>query len=57
MDAKAINAHTVMLPAWYGEIARRATEALRPNYGAYYGFDTATPANAEMVAEFLFSYR
>ncbi|QOY21855.1 MBL fold metallo-hydrolase [Xanthomonas citri] len=57
VDAKAINAHTVMLPAWYGEIARRATEALRPNYGAYYGFDTATPANAEMVAEFLFSYR
>ena len=57
VDVKTINAHTVMLPAWYGEIARRATETLRPTYGAYYGFDTATPANAEMVAEYLFSYR
>ena len=46
-----------MLPAWCGEIARRATEALRPTYGAYYGFETATLANAEMVAEHLFSYR
>ncbi|MEQ9946402.1 MBL fold metallo-hydrolase [Pectobacterium aroidearum] len=57
VDASQINAHTVMLPAWYGEIARRATEALRPTYGQLYGFDTATPANAEMVAEFLYSYR
>ena len=57
VDMKNINAHTVMLPAWYGEIGRRATEALRPTYGAYYGFDTATPANAQMVAEYLFSYR
>ena len=57
VDANAINAHTVMLPAWYGEISRRATEALRPKYGQYYGFDTATPANAEMVAEYLYNYR
>ncbi|WKV48853.1 MBL fold metallo-hydrolase [Dickeya fangzhongdai] len=56
VDAKTINAHTVMLPAWYGEIARRATESLRPAYGQFYGFETATLANAEMVAEYLYSY-
>jgi glyoxylase-like metal-dependent hydrolase (beta-lactamase superfamily II) len=57
VDAAKINAHTSMLPAWYGEIARRATEELRPKYGETYGFDTATPANAEMVAEYLYNYR
>ncbi len=56
-DPKTLTAHTAMLPAWYGEIARRATEALRPKYGQVYGFDDATPANAEMVAEYLYSYR
>ncbi len=57
VDASTLTAHTPMLPAWYEEIARRATETLRPEYGQYYGFDAATPANAEMVAEYLFSYR
>ena len=56
-DPAALTAHTAMLPAWYGEIARLATEELRPKYGETYGFDVATPANAEMVAEYLFSYR
>jgi hypothetical protein len=46
-----------MLPAWYDEIARRTSEAMRPKYGNLYGFDAATPANAQMVAEHLFSYR
>lgn len=41
----------------YAEVARLATEKLRPVYGKYYGFDTATPANAEMVAEYLYNYR
>lgn len=57
VDASTLTAHTPMLPAWYGEIAHRATESLRGKYGEYYGFDAATPANAEMVAEYLFSYR
>jgi hypothetical protein len=57
VDMKAINAHTVMLPTWYGEIARRATDQLRPKYGKFYGFEAATPANAEMVAEYLYNYR
>lgn len=57
VEMDKINAHTVMLPAWYGEIAKRATDELRPEYGQYYGFETAVPANAEMVAEYLYSYR
>lgn len=57
IDADTINAHTPMLPAWYGEIARRATDRLRPTYGEYYGFEAAAPQNAEMVAEYLYNYR
>lgn len=57
VDMTAINAHTVMLPTWYAEIARRATGQLRPKYGQFYGFEAATPANAEMVAEYLYNYR
>ncbi|MDW6005056.1 MBL fold metallo-hydrolase [Vibrio mangrovi] len=57
VDTSTINAHTIMLPTWYDEIARRATESLRPAYGQFYGFETATPANAVMIAEYLYSYR
>lgn len=57
VDASTINAHTVMLPTWYAEIARRATDRLRPTYGQYYGFEAATPQNAQMVAEYLYNYR
>lgn len=56
VDTATLTAHTAMLPAWYAEISRRATEAMRPKYGDYYGFDAATPSNAEMIAEYLFSY-
>jgi glyoxylase-like metal-dependent hydrolase (beta-lactamase superfamily II) len=56
-NAASLNAHTAFLPAWYGQIAARATEALRPKYGRLYGFDYATPPNAEMVAAYLMSYR
>lgn len=57
IDASALTAHTAMPPAWYGEIANGATDSLRDTYGAYYGFEAANPANAEMFAEVLFSYR
>ena len=56
-DAAALNAHTAFLPAWFGQIAAKATEALRPKYGKLYGFEYATPPNAEMVAHYLMSYR
>lgn len=35
----------------------RATDALRPKYGKLYGFEAATPPNAEMVAWTMFEYR
>ncbi|NVO29496.1 hypothetical protein HJ526_18915 [Donghicola sp. C2-DW-16] len=57
VDFASLTAHTPMLPAWYGEVSRRATETMRGKYGEFYGFDAAPPANAEMVAEYLFSYR
>ena len=38
-------------------ISREATETLRPQYGHLYGFEFATPPNAEMVAWTMFEYR
>lgn len=57
VEMDKINAHTVMLPAWFDEIARKATDELRPKYGEFYGYETATPTNAQMIAEYLYSYR
>ena len=51
------NAHTSFLSRFFDTISREATEALRPKYGQYYGFDYATRPNAEMVAWTLFEYR
>jgi glyoxylase-like metal-dependent hydrolase (beta-lactamase superfamily II) len=49
--------HTAFLANFFATIAREATEALRPKYGHLYGFEYATPPNAEMVAWALFEYR
>ena len=57
VDATKINAHTAMLPAWLDAVAKDATNALRPKYGRYYGFEDATPSNATMVARSMFSYK
>lgn len=57
VDASQVNAHTPFLPAWYEAIAENAVETLRPKYGQYYGFESATHENAIMVAETLFSYQ
>ena len=57
VDASKINAHTAFLPAWLDAIAKKATDELRPKYGDYYGFESATPRNAEMVAMALFDYK
>ncbi|GIJ24239.1 methyltransferase domain-containing protein [Micromonospora lutea] len=51
------NAHTSFLANFFGTVAREATEALRPRYGQLYGFDHATPPNAEMVAWAMYEYR
>jgi glyoxylase-like metal-dependent hydrolase (beta-lactamase superfamily II) len=57
VDAKTINAHTVYLPTWLDLIAKNVTDALRPKYGKYYGFEHATPSNARMAAMSMFSYQ
>ncbi|WP_238367236.1 MBL fold metallo-hydrolase [Mesobacterium pallidum] len=53
----AVNAHTAYLSTWIKAVGEYATDALRPTYGDYYGFDYATPKNAEMVGMYMFSYR
>ena len=52
-----MNAHTSFLSNFFSTIAREATDALRPRYGQLYGFEYATPPNAEMVAWTMFEYR
>ena len=51
------DAHTSFLANFFGTISREATDALRPKYGQFYGFEDATQPNAEMVAWTLFEYR
>ena len=57
VDASKVNAHTPFLPAWLAAISKQATDELRPKYGQTYGYESATPRNAEMVAMFMFDYR
>jgi glyoxylase-like metal-dependent hydrolase (beta-lactamase superfamily II) len=51
------SAHTGFLADFFSTISREATDALRPTYGRIYGFEEATPPNAEMVAWTMFEYR
>ena len=50
-------AHTGFLSKFFGTISQQATATLRPKYGRFYGFEEATPPNAEMVAWTMFEYR
>ena len=50
-------AHTGFLSRFFGTIAQQATATMRPKYGRLYGFEEATPPNAEMVAWTMFEYR
>lgn len=51
------SAHTGFLANFFSTISREAVDALRPRYGRLYGFEEATPPNAEMVAWTMFEYR
>jgi|RhiMethySRZTD1v2_1073278.scaffolds.fasta_scaffold19171_7 glyoxylase-like metal-dependent hydrolase (beta-lactamase superfamily II) len=51
------DAHTGFLSQFFATVAHEATNTLRPKYGILYGFEAATPPNAEMVAWTLFEYR
>jgi glyoxylase-like metal-dependent hydrolase (beta-lactamase superfamily II) len=57
VDTENVRAHTVYFTTWLSAVAQKATDELRPKYGKFYGFDAATPRNAELVALTLFSYR
>jgi glyoxylase-like metal-dependent hydrolase (beta-lactamase superfamily II) len=57
VDPETVRAHTVYFTTWLNAVAQRATDELRPKYGQFYGFDAATPRNAELVALTLYSYR
>jgi glyoxylase-like metal-dependent hydrolase (beta-lactamase superfamily II) len=50
-------AHTGFLSKFFSVIATEATKTMRPKYGRMYGFEDATPPNAEMVAWAMFEYR
>jgi glyoxylase-like metal-dependent hydrolase (beta-lactamase superfamily II) len=50
-------AHTEFLSKFFSVVATEATSMMRPKYGLMYGFDQATPPNAEMVAWAMFEYR
>ena len=51
------NNHAELMMPWITTITTTATDELRPKYGKFYGFEVSTPANAEMVALSMVSYR
>ena len=53
----SVDAHTKFLSQFFSTISTEATNTLRAKYGQLYGFEFATPPNAEMVAWTLFEYR
>lgn len=57
VDITKHNNHAALMVPWITAIARKATDELRPTYGEFYGFEVSTPANAEMVALSMVSYR
>ena len=56
-DITKYNNHTEVMLPWITTITTKATDELRPKYGKFYGFEVSTPANAEMVALSMVSYR
>lgn len=57
VDPWQVKSHTAYLPTWTDAVAKKATAALRPTYGKYYGFEYGTDSNAKMVAMYLYEYR
>ena len=56
-DMQKYNNHAQLMIPWLGSICTMATDKLRPKHGKFYGFEITTPANAEMVALSMVSYR
>ena len=57
VDVTKYNNHAALMMPWITTVTARATDELRPKYGEFYGFEVTTPANAEMVALSMVSYR
>jgi len=57
LDPKHGNSHAAYTQVWREAIAKRATDALRPKYRQYYGFEQSTPINAEMVRRDIGAFR
>lgn len=57
VDATGHNNHAALMVPWLEAVCTTATDALRPKYGQFYGFEITVPANSEMVALSMVSYR
>lgn len=57
VDMTKHNNHAALMVPWLNAVTTKATDELRPKYGEFYGFEISTPANAEMVALEMVSYR
>jgi glyoxylase-like metal-dependent hydrolase (beta-lactamase superfamily II) len=50
VDVRKVNNIRFLVATWTDTIGKKTTDALRAKYGKLYGFEYATPSNAEMVA-------
>lgn len=52
-----MNNHQAAAHQWNQAMAQQATNALRPKYGKFYGFEASVPHQADMMIEAVGSYR
>lgn len=57
IDPAKTNAHTTFMVDWIDAAVKQATEALRPKYGQFYGFEAGASSNLQMVLHTLLSYQ
>ncbi|SHJ79807.1 hypothetical protein SAMN02745244_03282 [Tessaracoccus bendigoensis DSM 12906] len=51
------NAHTTFIVDWIDAAVKQATEALRPKYGQFCGFEAGASSNLQKVLHTLLSYQ
>lgn len=56
VDPAKANSHADFTAAWQAAVIDAAVEALRPQYGSFYGYTANTRANARLVLQILDSY-
>lgn len=57
VDPQTHNSHASFAKSQRDAVTRRVMDALRPTYGAMYGFDASMPANVELAIRRVGSYR